>query len=126
MLDPIEHLREMEAQWNRAYLSGGVEGFSALLDKDFVYSSERGVFRKDACLSNPVSGVIEMRRLENIHSEILLHDDVTVSIGTVLMEASFRREDISGQDRFTRIWISKNSVWKAIAQHANAKVDTDS
>jgi len=119
MLNVVEQLRELEAEWNRTYLAGDVKGFAALLDENFVYSSERGVFRKDAYVSNLASGVIEMRRLENIHSEILLHDNVAVSI--VLMEASFQGEDISGRDRFTRIWMNRNSVWRAIAQHANVE-----
>jgi len=121
MLDIIEQLRDLDAQWNKTYLAGDIERFAALLDQDFVYSSERGVFRKDEYISNLASGVIEMRQLENIQSEILLHGDVAVSIGIVLMEASFRGQDISGEDRFTRIWMNKGSSWKAIAQHANIK-----
>lgn len=121
MLDVIEHLHGLDTEWNRTYLSGDVEGFAALLDENFVYSSERGIFRKDEYISNLASGVIEMQRLENIQSEILLHDNVAVSIGTVLMEANFHGKDISGEDRFTRIWMNNGSGWKAIAQHANIK-----
>ena len=41
MPEAIEHLRELDARWNAAYLAGDVERFSALLDDNFVYFSEQ-------------------------------------------------------------------------------------
>jgi ketosteroid isomerase-like protein len=119
-------VQELENRWLDCYLRGDSAGFADLLDEQFVYSSERGVFQKAEYVANLASGVIQMRNLQNVELKIYFHSDTAVSIGIVQMSASFRGEDISGKDRFTRVWQKQGDTYRAIALHANSiRYDTN-
>ncbi len=114
-------IRALEDRWIACYLRGDTAGFAALLDDAFVYSSERGVFRKAEYVENLASGRIEMRGLRNTELHVLDHGGAVVAYGTVAMDASFDGRDISGTDRFTRVWTRKEGRWVAVALHASAE-----
>lgn len=118
-ISTIEEVRNLEAQWIRNYLSVEVDSFASLLDEEFVYSSERGVFRKDQYVANLASGEIEISVFENEEVQIVDHGKTAISYGISVLEAEFQGQDISGRDRFTRIWRNTSSGWKAVALHAN-------
>ena len=120
MSTSAERIRELESEWIEAYLATDTDRFAALLHEEFVYSSERGVFRKDEYVANLGSGEIEMRGLENEDVDVIDHGEIAISTGISRLDASFRGEDISGRDRFTRVWKRDESEWKAVALHANA------
>ena len=120
MSTSAERIRELESEWIEAYLATDTDRFAALLHEEFVYSSERGVFRKDEYVANLGSGEIEMRGLENEDVDVIDHGEITISTGISRLDAGFRGEDISDRDRFTRVWKRDESEWKAVALHANA------
>lgn len=109
----------MEARWNEIYLEGDVEAFRDLLLEDFVYTSERGVFDKGAYTANLASGVIRMRGLSSSQQVARLHGDTAVVTGLAVLDATFQGQDISGTDRYTRVWMRDGGTWRALAQHAN-------
>lgn len=119
----MEEIQTLEDRWLAVYLAGDVDGFADLLDDDFVYSSERGVFHKAEYVANLASGKIAMSSLENTEIHSYRHGDTCVSIGVVAMQATFDGQDISGNDRFTRVWQKRGDTHKAIALHANQKQD---
>jgi hypothetical protein len=116
----LAQVQELEHQWLDRYLQGDAAGFADLLDEQFVYSSERGVFHKAEYVANLASGVIQMRDLRNMELKTYFHEDTAVSIGIVQMNASFQGEDISGKDRFTRVWQKWGDTYRAIVLHANS------
>ena len=120
MSTSAERIRELESEWIEAYLATDTDRFAALLHEEFVYSSERGVFRKDEYVANLGSGEIEMRGLENEDVDVIDHGEIAISTGISRLDAGFRGEDISDRDRFTRGWKRDESEWKAVALHANA------
>ena len=111
-------LRRMEERWIEAYL-GIVEGFANLLTDGFVYTSERGVFDKRSYVRNLASGVVEMRGLRNSDHEVRLHGSTAISTGAATLDATYEGRDVSGVDRFTRVWVNEEGVWRAAAPHAN-------
>ena len=124
-MSTTEDVRALEREWIDAYLATDAERFAALLHDDFVYSSERGVFRKEEYVDNLRSGEIEMRGLENDEPNVIDLGDVAVSYGVSVLNASFRGRDISGRDRFTRVWQRAEDGWLAVALHANVVPDEE-
>lgn len=120
-MDELENdVRDAEQRWNSTYLAGDVEEFAKLVDNSFIYLSERGEFGREEYLSNLASGVIAMRNLTTIKSQIRVFGDVAIVTGEVRMEATFHGADISGTDRYTRVWHRQaNGLVNAISQHAN-------
>jgi hypothetical protein len=116
----LVQVHELENRWLDCYLRGDNAGFADLLDEQFVYSSERSVFYKAEYVANLASGVIQMRDLRNVELKTYFHADTAVSIGIVQMNAIFQGEDISGRDRFTRVWQKQGDTYRAIALHANS------
>ena len=117
-----KQLAELENRWLEYYLGANVAAFAELLDEQFVYTSERGVFGKAEYVANLAAGVIDMRGLRNVERTTLFHGDTAVSIGVVTMDASFQGQDISGHDRFTRVWQRRENGYQAVALHANTLV----
>jgi ketosteroid isomerase-like protein len=116
-------LSALEARWNALYLAGDVDGFASLLDDSFRFLSEQGEFEKAAYVSNLASGAIEMRELETVESRTRVFGDVAIVTGRVRMSATFQGRDISGTDRYTRVWRRDGAGWLAISQHANRQGD---
>jgi ketosteroid isomerase-like protein len=114
-----ETITAAELRWNETYLAKDVRSFAALLDDSFVYLSERGEFAKAAYVANLSSGEIEMRDLATLDSRTRVFGDIAIVTGRVRMSASFRGQDISGEDAYTRIWRRTDSGWSALSQHAS-------
>jgi ketosteroid isomerase-like protein len=108
-----------EQRWNEVYLAGDADAFADLLLDDFVYTSERGVFNKTTYVANLATGVIDMRGLTASERTVRLHASTAVVTGTAHLDASLDGQDISGDDRYTRVWIHDGTHWRALAQHAN-------
>ncbi len=108
-----------ERRWNEIYLAGDVDAFADLLLDDFVYTSERGVFDKTTYVSNLATGVIDMRGLTASEQTVRLHAGTAVVTGTAHLNASLDGQDISGDDRYTRVWLHDGTHWRALAQHAS-------
>jgi ketosteroid isomerase-like protein len=112
---------EAERRWNATYLAGDVDGFAELVSESFLYLSERGVFGREEYIANLSSGVIEMRDLKTLASTTRSFGDVVIVTGEARLDASFRGQDISGTDRYTRVWQREaDGAMRAISLHANA------
>ena len=123
--DPAAAVRACEQQWVDVYLRGDADAFAALMADDFVYTSERGVFGKAAYVDNLRTGEIEMRGFRNGELAVRVYGDTAVSTGVATLDASFRGQDISGPERFTRVWVrdpvsGADATWRAVALHASA------
>jgi ketosteroid isomerase-like protein len=124
-IDPAAAVRACEQQWVDVYLRGDADAFAALMTDDFVYTSERGVFDKAAYVGNLRTGEIEMRGFRNSDLEVRVYGDAAVSTGVATLDAAFRGRDISGPERFTRVWVrdaagGPGAAWRAVALHASA------
>ena len=116
--DVVDQIRWLEDRWIKVYLEGDAEGFAGLLTEDFIYTSERGVFDTQTYVSTLAAAVIEMRGLSNSDHEVRVHGSTAILTGASTLEASYQGQDISGVDRFTRVWVDEG-VWRAAALHAN-------
>ena len=115
-----QQIRALESAWIDTYLTLDAEGFAALMAETFVYTSAEGeVLTKEAYVDNLASGEIEMRGFENEDLEITVYGDTAVTTGTAILDASYSGQDISGPNRFTRMWVNLDGEWKAVALHAS-------
>ncbi len=115
----IQSIRLLEQRWIEVYLNKDTTGFAALMTDDFIYSSERGVFDKAHYVANLAAGTIQMRAFENTELNIRVHHDTAISTGIATLQASLEGRDISGPERFTRVWIREANGWLAISLHAS-------
>lgn len=116
-----DEVQDAERRWNATYLAGDAPAFSGLVSESFLYLSERGVFGREEYVANLASGVIEMRALTTLSSQARVFGEVVIVTGEARLEASFRGEDISGTDRYTRVWRREaDGVMRAVSQHANS------
>ena len=122
-MDDRDEVRACEQRWVDAYLRGDADAFAALLADDFAYASERGVFDRAAYVDNLRTGEIEMRGFRNGELAVRVYGDTAVSTGVAALDARFRGQDISGPERFTRVWVRAPAgtagAWLAVALHAS-------
>ena len=119
-MDDETAVRACERRWVDAYLRRDADAFAALLADDFAYASERGVFDEAAYAGNLRAGDIAMRGFDNRDLAVRVYGDVAVSTGVAVLDASFRGQDISGPERFTRVWArGGDGAWRAVALHAS-------
>lgn len=116
----VAAIETLEQRWIEVYLARDTVGFEALMTEDFIYTSVRGVFDRASYVNNLASGEIEMRAFENQGLEVRVHGDAAISTGTAALQASFQGQDISGPERFTRVWVREPAGWRAAALHASA------
>jgi ketosteroid isomerase-like protein len=120
--DPAAAVRAREQEWIDVYLRADANAFAALLAEDFVYTSERGVFDKAAYVDNLRTGEIAMRDFRVGEREVRVYGEAAVATGVATLDAAFRGRDISGAERFTRLWVrdTGSMAWRAVALHASA------
>ena len=123
--DPAAAVRAREQEWIDVYLRADADAFAALLADDFVYTSERGVFDKAAYVGNLRTGEIAMRDFRVGERAVRVYGGTAVATGVATLDAAFRGRDISGAERFTRVWVRDaegggSAAWRAVALHASA------
>lgn len=76
---------------------------------DFIYTSARGeVLHKPQYLQNLASGEVHMEGEEYSQLAVRQHEDVAVVTGVVMLQASYRGQNISGANLFTKVWDIKD------------------
>ena len=105
-------IRAVEDARRRAYLAGDYAAVADLLAEDFFLTNAQGVVRdKAGVIALFRSGDMKVQSLESRELVIRAEGTVAVVTGRSTAVETFRGEDRSGDQRFTRVYVKRDGRW---------------
>jgi ketosteroid isomerase-like protein len=107
-----DEIRAAETARRRAYLAGDYDAVAGLLADDFFLTNAQGVTRdKEGVVALWKSGDMVVRSLDFSDLVIRAAGPVAVVTGKSTVVESYRGEDRSGDQRFTRVYVKRDGRW---------------
>ena len=107
-----EEIRAVEEQRRRAYLAGDYDTVAGLLADDFFLINAQGMTRdKKNTIALFRSGDMRVESLTFHDVAIRAQGDVAVVTGRSTVKETFRGQDRSGDQRFTRVYVKRDGRW---------------
>ena len=105
-------IRAVEEQRRRAYLAGDYDTVAGLLADDFFLTNAQGITRdKKDTIALFRSGDMKVESLTFHDLAIRAQGEVAVVTGRSTARETFRGEDRSGDQRFTRVYVKRDGRW---------------
>ncbi|HVR70724.1 MAG TPA: nuclear transport factor 2 family protein [Vicinamibacteria bacterium] len=105
-------IRAVETARRRAYLAGDYDAVAKLLADDFFLTNAQGVTRdKKGVVELWKSGDMVVQSLDFSDLVIRAAGPVAVVTGKSTVVESYRGEDRSGDQRFTRVYVKRDGRW---------------
>jgi uncharacterized protein (TIGR02246 family) len=105
-------IRAVEQARRRAYLAGDYDTVAALLADDFFLTNAQGLTRdKKGVIALFRSGDLRVQSLDFSEVAVRASGDVAVVTGRSTVVETYRGEDRSGDQRFTRVYVRRDGRW---------------
>jgi uncharacterized protein (TIGR02246 family) len=105
-------IRTVEDQRRRAYLAGDYDTVAKLLAEDFFLTNAQGVVRdKAGVVALWKSGDMVVQSLDFSDLVIRAAGPVAVVTGMSTVVETYKGEDRSGDQRFTRVYVKRDGRW---------------
>jgi uncharacterized protein (TIGR02246 family) len=105
-------IRAVEDARRRAYLAGDYETVATLLADDFFLTNAQGITRdKKGVVALWKSGDMVVRSLDFSDLAIRAAGPVAVVTGKSAVVETYKGEDRSGDQRFTRVYVKRDGRW---------------
>jgi len=112
-------LKEMEKQRAEALMKGDAGFFDRTTADDYTMITSSGQLRNKArAMGDLKSGAVKFESAEVDDLEVRVYGDTAVVTGRHSQKAQSAGNDISGQYRFTRVYVKQKGQWKAVAYQA--------
>jgi len=112
-------LKQMEKQRAEALMKGDAGFFDRTTADDYTMITSSGELRNKArAMSDLKSGEVKFQSADVDELEVRVYGDTAVVTGRHTQKAQSAGNDISGQYRFTRVYVKQKGQWKAVAYQA--------
>lgn len=119
-----EEIMQIEEELRLATLSGDAEVFERIFAPTFINTVPTGqVLDKTADIAGVRSGALEFRSSENSGMRVDVYGTTAVATFGSTDEYSFQGQDVSGQYRWTDVFVLMDGRWQLVAQHGTRVAD---
>ena len=110
-------LKDLISQRDAAIKAGDTQKLDAMYADDYVSTGPSGVFRTKALVMEDFkAGTIKVESMSSDDLRIRVHGDTAIVTGVSTMKGTDRGRSMSGQNRFTQVWIKgADGSWKITA-----------
>jgi hypothetical protein len=114
-----EELKKLENDRAQAVLKGNTTALDPMTADDYTVINISGQPLTKAQLFEAIkSGELKYDQLENDEIRVRVYGDTAVLSGRTTQKGQFKGKDISGQIRFTRVYVKQHGKWQAVAAQA--------
>jgi len=119
-------LTQIEDAWAQALLKADLPTLDGILASDYVFTGAEGeVQTKTQSMDELKNGVLKFTAFAVDDMNVRVFGDTAVVTGRSTEEGIERGKDISGQDRWTDVFVRRDGRWQAIATHSSRVKPTD-
>ena len=114
-----EELKKLENDRAQAVLKGDTAALDRMTADDYTVINISGQLLTKAQVFEAIkSGDLKYDQLENNDIQVRVYGDTAVLTGRTTQKGQFKGKDISGQTRFTRVYLKQHGKWQAVAFQA--------
>jgi len=119
-MDAINNLTEEVTRLNRRWMEAYVRRDTAFLEQyladDYVSTFPDGtVLDKQGEIESLKSGDIALTEMTPSEMNVRTYDGAAVITGRSTIKANVKGKKVSGEYRFTDVWIKQDNHWRAVA-----------
>lgn len=108
-------VRDMEAQWRQAWLAADAAALDRIQADDYVAIPNIGtISTKAEIMADVRRGVFRYSRMEHSEITVRLYGITGVVVGRTVNEGRRGDRDVSGDFRYTRVYVKRNGRWQAV------------
>jgi ketosteroid isomerase-like protein len=110
-----QEVRDMERQWRQAWLAGDGGALDRIHADDYTAIPNIGtVSSKAEVMADVRRGVFRYSRMEHSEMTVRIYGNTGVVVGRTVNEGRRGERDVSGDFRYTRIYVKRNGRWQAV------------
>jgi uncharacterized protein (TIGR02246 family) len=113
-------IRRLDRERSQAIVRGDTATLERIYADDYSAVGTSGAVRNKAqAIADNKSGAlkIESQSFDNVN--VRVYGDTAVITGVATQKGRDKGKDISGQIRFTRVYVKRNGQWRIVAGHAS-------
>ena len=114
-LQAEQQVRDMERQWRQAWLAGDAATLDRIHGDDYTAIPNIGtVSTKAEVMADVRKGLFRYSRMEHSEMAVRIYGTTGVVVGRTINEGHRGDRDVSGDFRYTRIYVKRNGNWQAV------------
>jgi len=115
-----EKIKQLEQEWAQAGVKRDTSVYERIEADDFVFTDPEGVVGDKAKdLSELKAGEFTAEAIDLDDMKVRVFGNAAVVTGrTTIKGGKYKGKDISGQYRFTDVWVNRGGRWQAVASQA--------
>jgi ketosteroid isomerase-like protein len=107
---------DLNRQWMQSYVQRDIGFLERHLAEDYVSTFPDGtVFDKQGEIELLNSGAVAMTEMTPREMNVRTYGDTAVITGRSTIRATVNGLDVSGDYRFTDVWVRRDDAWQAVA-----------
>jgi uncharacterized protein (TIGR02246 family) len=108
-------VRDMERQWREAWLAGDAAALDRIHADDYTAIPNIGtVSTKAEVMADVRLGAFRYSRMEHSEMTVRVYGTTGVVVGRTINEGHRGERDVSGDFRYTRIYVKRDGRWRAV------------
>ncbi len=114
-LQAEREVRDMERQWREAWLTANTAALDRIHADDFTSVPNIGIVSTKAeVMADVRQGVFRYSRMEQSEMTVRIYNTTAVIVGRTINEGHRGDRDVSGDFRYTRIYVKRDGRWQAV------------
>jgi uncharacterized protein (TIGR02246 family) len=111
-------IRQLVNERDQAIQRGDVAALDRLYADDYITTSASGVVRTKAqVIEDFKSGGLKIESIASDEINVRANGDTAIVTGRMITKGQDRGRDVSGQNRFTQVYLRRNGRWQIAAFH---------
>ena len=111
-----EEVKKLNQEWMESYVKRDTAFLERYLSDDYVSTFPDGtVLDKKGEIESVKSGAVALTEMKPSEMKVRIYGEAAVIIGRSTIKAKVKGQDVSGEYRFTDVWIKWSDRWQAVA-----------
>jgi uncharacterized protein (TIGR02246 family) len=113
-------IRRLDSERSQAIVRGDTATIERIYADDYSAVNTSGAVRNKAqAIADHKSGALKIESQSFDNVSVRVYGDAAVITGVVTQKGQDKGKDISGQSRFTRVYVKRNGQWRIVAAHSS-------
>ncbi len=123
-MNDLDQIKKLEEELRLAMLGSDVLKLDSFISDSLIFTDHSGsIYTKEMDLHNHRSGNLKIDGLYPQDQKIKLYDGTAIVSVLMRISGSFAEEPFNGNNRYTRIWVKQDGIWKIVAAHSSVVTD---
>lgn len=117
-----KELSQLERDWAAAYVRGDAEAISRYIANDASLTDPGGaVYTKNDLVNAVKAGDLKFETLDVSDVKTKVYGDTAVVTYSSKSKGTFKGQDVSGEERWTDVFVRRGGQWECVASHGSSK-----